>query len=304
MLLASVALASVRWVDVARYPVPVVQALFPVFGAGILLVTALAALARYRRVAAAGILPSVAVVVLAVASLLPHTVAPSGSDLVVMSANLQYGRGSADDVMQAVREHDVDVLVLIEITPEADERLRDAALDTLLPHAVGHSASGAGGSVIRSRYPMTQIDAGDAQLRIRRFDEPVARVATPSGPLVVRAAHPYPPIRGMVADWREGLSLIDQWAREQPADSPLVIAGDFNASRAHPGFRQLLGTLTDSHRAAGQGWVRTWPQGGRIPRFVQIDHVLVRGLGVVDAGVVPLASSDHAAVWARVSPGG
>jgi endonuclease/exonuclease/phosphatase (EEP) superfamily protein YafD len=61
--------------------------------------------------------------------------------------------------------------------------------------------------------------------------------------------------------------------------------------------------MTDAHHVAGQGWVQTWPQGRRLIRpFIQLDHVLVRGLGVVDAGVVQLPGTDHAAVWARLSP--
>jgi len=84
-----------------------------------------------------------------------------------------------------------------------------------------------------------------------------------------------------------------------------VLAGDFNASWGHPGYRAIAQTMTDAHRAAGQGWVRTWPAGRRLIRpFVQLDHVLTRGLGVVDAGVVRVPKTDHAAVWARLALGG
>ena len=39
-----------------------------------------------------------------------------------------------------------------------------------------------------------------------------------------------------------------------------------------------------------------------LTEFIQLDHVLVRGLDVVDTGVVHLPDTDHAAVWARLSP--
>lgn len=58
--------------------------------------------------------------------------------------------------------------------------------------------------------------------------------------------------------------------------------------------------MTDAHRAAGRGWVHTWPQASAIPPFIQLDHVLVRRLGVVDAGQVTVPGTDHAMVWARV----
>ena len=59
--------------------------------------------------------------------------------------------------------------------------------------------------------------------------------------------------------------------------------------------------MTDVTRAAGGGWTRTWPQDAVVPPFVQLHHALVRGDGVVDAGTVTLAGTDHAAVWGTVS---
>ncbi len=81
------------------------------------------------------------------------------------------------------------------------------------------------------------------------------------------------------------------------------MAGDFNASQSHPEFRAMLDGLTDAHRATGGGWVRTWPQGRRIPPFVQLDHVLGRGVTPVDAGVTAVRGTDHAAVWATMTLG-
>ena len=51
--------------------------------------------------------------------------------------------------------------------------------------------------------------------------------------------------------------------RSQPDGIPLVLAGDFNASADHPGYRQVADGLVDAHRAVGAGWVRTWPLGRR-----------------------------------------
>lgn len=60
--------------------------------------------------------------------------------------------------------------------------------------------------------------------------------------------------------------------------------------------------MTDAHRAAGEGWVCTWPQGRRLMRpFIQLDHVLFRGLSVVDAGVVNLPKTDRGGLGAAVA---
>jgi endonuclease/exonuclease/phosphatase family metal-dependent hydrolase len=240
---------------------------------------------------------------LAVPSVFGHTVAPGSGDLVVMSANLQYGGADARSLVVAVREHRVDVLVLLEVTPDAVGRLRVAGLDTVLPESVGRSSPDAGGTIVRSRDGLTLKDPGLDQVSAHAFNEPVVSARYPGGTVVLRAVHSLPPSLSGAADWRSGLADLQAWGQRQPTDEPLVLAGDFNSSWGHPGFRQLAEAMTDAHRAAGQGWVRTWPQGRRLIRpFIQLDHVLVRGLDVVDAGTVHLPNTDHAAVWARLSP--
>src|SRR4029078_9107392 len=112
--------------------------------------------------------------------------------------------------------------------------------------------------------------------------------------------------------WHQDLDRIHDWQLAQPADQPLLLAGDFNASHSHPAFPTMLdrltaapshpacGTmldgLTDPHRATGGGWVRTWPQGRRIPPFVQLDHVLGRGVTAVDARLTAVPGAAPASV--------
>jgi endonuclease/exonuclease/phosphatase (EEP) superfamily protein YafD len=147
------------------------------------------------------------------------------------------------------------------------------------------------------------MDARLDRVSPNAFNEPVVSIHRSTGDVVLRAVHLQPPGIQGAADWRSGLANLQAWRERQPPDQPLVLAGDFNSSWGHPGFRGLAGTLTDAHQAAGQGWVRTWPQGRRLIRpFVQLDHVLTRGLSIVDAGVVLVPNTDHAAVWARLSP--
>jgi endonuclease/exonuclease/phosphatase family metal-dependent hydrolase len=232
-----------------------------------------------------------------------HTVAPRRDDLVVMSANLEFGRADAQSLVTAARAHRVDVLVLIEITPAAVERLRAAGLDTLLSESVGESSQDAGGTIIRSRIPMTLVQPGLDQASAHAFSEPVVSIHRERGDVVLGAVHLPPPGLSGAADWRSGQFDLLAWRQRQSPDQPIVLAGDFNSSWGHPGFRQIAETMTDAHHAAGEGWVRTWPQGRRLIRpFIQLDHVLLRGLGVVDAGAVQLPGTDHAAVWARLSP--
>ena len=302
-LAVAVPLVGVRWVDSSTGPVAVLQSLVPLTGVLVAVLVVVAAVTRrWSPTAAAGALLAVCITI-SVPSLFGNTVAPGRADLVVMSANLEYGGADAQSLVIAAREHRVDVLVLIEVTPSSLARLRVAGLDTLLPGSAGESTQGAGGTIIRSRVPMTLVQAGLDQVSPYAFDEPVVSIHRSTGDVVLRAVHSLPPGLSGAADWRSGLARLQSWRQRQPPDRPVVMAGDFNSSWGHPGFRQVAETMTDAHHAAGEGWVRTWPQGRRLIRpFIQLDHVLVRGIGVVDAGVVQLPGTDHAAVWARLSP--
>ncbi|MDF8265314.1 endonuclease/exonuclease/phosphatase family protein [Luteipulveratus flavus] len=291
---------AARWWDTPRARIPVLQSAFPVVGivAGALLLLAL--LLRGRRLAVAAALVACVPAVLGVRAALPDTVDAGPRDEVVMVSNLEIGSADAASVVRAVREQRVTSLVLVEVTPDAADRLRTAGLEKLLPYAVGSPQQGAEGTVIRSRHPLTTLHSAHVS---RRFDQPVARVHADEGAYVLRAVHPYPPVPDLVASWHRQLGELAAWRDAQPADEPLVMAGDFNASAAHPAFRRVVRTMTDAHRATGAGWVRTWPQGHTLPPFVQLDHVLVRRLGVVDAGVEEIDGTDHAAAWARLRVG-
>lgn len=301
-VLVAVPLIGVRWVDSTIGIVAVLQSMVPVVALGVAGLLVVAMVARHWRVAVvAGALLAVCAT-FAVPSVLGHTEAPGRDDLVVMSANLEYGRADALTLVTAVRDRRVDVLVLLEVTPSAVERLRSAGLDSLLPESVGRSGRDAGGTIIRSRIPLTLLEPGVDQVSPHAFNEPVASIHRSDGDVVLHAVHAEPPSPWGAVDWRYSLADLQAWRERQPTDRPVVMAGDFNSSQSHPGFRQVADTMVDAHRGAGLGWVRTWPVGSRVPAFIQLDHVLVRGMQVVDAGTVTIPRTDHRAIWARLSP--
>ncbi len=296
-LLGVLVLVVLRWVDHAAV-VPVLQAFFPVAGVVAALLLLVLVLAREWPLAGLASVLLVPFAVLAVAPLVPRTVPAGPDDLVVMSLNLQLGRADTPTVLELVAQRHVDVLVLQEVTAAADRRLERAGIDALLPHAIGQTRESPGGTMVHSHRPLTEVEGGTEP---SAFHQPVVRVQTLAGPVVLRAAHPVPPLPASWERWRHELAALERWRARQPADVPVLLVGDFNASHAHPAFRQVADTMTDAHRAAGRGWVRTWPRESTLPPFIQLDHVLVRGTGVVDAGVSVVPDTDHAAVWARLS---
>lgn len=292
---------SVRWWATPSWRLPMIQALYPVLAAGlslVLVVGALVLLRRRRRGPAALVaLPLLVPAALAAGTLSSDTVAAGARDEVVLAANLQYGQADPQAIVSSVRTRGVSSLVLVEVTPSAWAGLRRAGLDTVLPHQVGAPRTGAGGSMVLSRHPLRTVAVPGAA---PGFAQPAARVSAPGGAYVMRAVHTYPPTGGLGHRWADQLAELARWQRSVPSGEPLVLAGDFNASASHPGFRQVRDGMTDALAATGAGWVRTWPREERIPPFVGIDHVLTRGMPVVDAGTVRLPGSDHDGVWARL----
>lgn len=290
---------GLRWVDSAAVPVVVVQSALPLFGivAGgcALLLLAL----RRWRLGGVALVVLLAFVVVGAPALRSGGVAPQDDDLVVFSANLRYGEADPAAVVSAARARDADVVVLVEVTPEALEAVEAAGLGHDWPNQTGIPLPGAAGLVVRSDLHIDPVDWGPD------YPQPWAgatgRITLENGrTVVVRGSHPNAPNLRDAGPWRAALADYDHWARTRHLDEPVVMAGDFNAGFGHPAFRQLASGFTDAHRAAGRGWVRTWPVGGRVPPFTQLDHVLVRGVDVVDAGTDDLPGTDHRAVWARL----
>lgn len=297
---------AVRWLDVPAYLVAVAQAAVPVAGALVVVTTVGAALLRRRRITVIGAVASVVVVIGAAPFVRPFPGnANLADDLMVMSSNLDLGGADVEALTAHVRALDVDVLVLVEATPEAVGRLRDLGLEQTLPYEAGQPGPGTQGTVIRSRFPMTERQTASSAGEVSR-SEPVVVVELPQTggmatprQVVIRAIHRLPPTAPNVSAWRSSFDGLAAWAHSQPDGIPLLLVGDFNASADHPGFRKVAADFIDAHQGMGAGWVRTWPHGRRwVPPFVQIDHLLARGLSVTSAGSGVVAGTDHAFVWA------
>jgi len=101
--------------------------------------------------------------------------------------------------------------------------------------------------------------------------------------------------------WRSELAQLRTWLSRR--DGQVVVAGDFNATLDHRQLRSILGVgYRDAAEQVGAGLVRTYPAERRIPPFVGIDHVLIRGGPVATAFETrAVAGSDHRAVAAAIA---
>jgi endonuclease/exonuclease/phosphatase (EEP) superfamily protein YafD len=218
-----------------------------------------------------------------------------GWDLQVMTTNLQFGRGDAGAVTAAVREHDVDLLSVQELTPTALRSLMDAGLSDELRYRFVRTGATTQGTGIWSRYPLSQERETDRLI----FENLAAVADTPQGPVEFFAMHPIPPTP---TDGNRGADISTAAvAFMDSAAGPAVVAGDLNATVDNVPMRRLadLGYL-DAATAAGAGMVRTWPDDlAPLPPLVALDHVLTRDLPTAHAvEVVAIPGTDHRALIA------
>ncbi|HEX4223415.1 MAG TPA: endonuclease/exonuclease/phosphatase family protein [Pseudonocardiaceae bacterium] len=221
----------------------------------------------------------------------------SGRRLRVLASNLYLGRGDVKTIVELVREHQVDVLNLVELTQDAAEELARAGLFELLPHRVLQPVEAGRGSGIAARYPLAPLDLPGPAL----LEQPSARIEIDSAVVEVVAVHPVPPT-GDPQTWKAEMGGLPA-AR---SDGPIrILAGDFNGTLDHGTFRRLLRTgYHDAAAQRGAGLRRTWPS-AKFPPPVTIDHVLVdRRAAVAEYRVFDVPNSDHKAVFAElVLPG-
>ncbi|OZC97526.1 hypothetical protein CH275_25755 [Rhodococcus sp. 06-235-1A] len=219
------------------------------------------------------------------------------SNLTVLHANIWLGQADLDGLVALVEQHRPDVLTLVELTPEADARLRPRLAGSL-PHAYVSAAPGGNGTGIYSRLPLVDEQRHDGFVT----ELLSARVEMPGRPLVF-AVHPVPPWPREPSEWVRELGLLRQLLAKIPIDDgPVVVAGDFNATQDHRRYRDLQdGRFVDAAVATGAGMLRTYPAHTWHPPVIAIDHVLVADMAVRSVEAVTIPGSDHRGILARLA---
>ena len=143
-----------------------------------------------------------------------------------------------------------------ELTDDAEAGLQQAGVGDLLPYRVTQPVPYGTRGSIYARYPLR----GGPPAAPPSVARCTARLDLPSGQFVhlacIHAAPPKPPWSpGATARWRSQLSALPA-----PGDSPLILAGDFNATVDHAQFRQLL------RRGYADAASQAWQWAARDPR--------------------------------------
>jgi endonuclease/exonuclease/phosphatase (EEP) superfamily protein YafD len=230
---------------------------------------------------------------------------PQGeSSLRLASANVLMIHRDPDRVITDLVAQHPDLIVLQEISHEwADAIERSAALAPW-PHRMIYAQLGSFGVAVLSKVPLTMTVEDLAGV-------PMAKVAlTMDGQRIdVYNVHTLPPRSGeYTAIWSEQMAILADRVRTSPV--PVILAGDFNATRHHPSYTRLTQSgLYDAHARVGRASAKTWPNGIFPVPSLRLDHVLVSdGITVHDVREGPANGSDHKPLfvdlgWESPQPG-
>lgn len=253
-------------------------------------------------------------------------VAGRAVELTVLTQNVLVGQVPAVDLVALVRRERPDVLVLTELTGTLVTDLDAAGLGDLLPYRHLAAKPWEGDTGIWSAHPV----AGTPVPGIWSGHDVV--VETPGGDVRLLGVHPSPPLK---ATWAQD---FDRLARHLESTAgpdgvvggsdglPVVVCGDFNATRYNAPMRRLLDLgLTDAAAARTWSWQQpTWPveAGSRsaatatveadLPGLallqrigsrplLRLDQVLVpRSAEVLKVRTIRMADTDHLGLLVRV----
>lgn len=227
---------------------------------------------------------------------------PGPPTLTLRVLTLNVKKGSADPAMivSVLQRHQVDALAVQELTPEFVHRLADAGVTRLLPFCHLDPRPSSRGTGLWSRWPLIPL----APIRGLTAAAPRARVEPADGwSVTLTAVHPIAPVRRRGLRWQRELEVIrSELAR---SDGPQVVAGDFNASRDHRPFRDLLaaGLLDCADAARRRPWPGfTWPAGLGLLPVMRLDHVLVSRPGATarESRIIRVPATDHRGVLAVI----
>ncbi len=228
----------------------------------------------------------------------------SGSALTMVRLRLLTvnARGGAADpaaLLRTLQRHNVDVLAVQDLTPHMVGRLAAAGLGQLLPFSHLDPRPGSADTGLWARWPLTPLPPVPGLTEAA----PRARINPPGGqPVTLTAVHPLAPMHGHADIWQRELALIQQTLAT--IDEPQVVAGDFNASRDHRPFRDLLaaGFLDCADSSQSRSWPGfTWPAAGGMLPVMRLDHVLVSRTAMVRmTRAIRLPHTDHHGVLAAI----
>jgi endonuclease/exonuclease/phosphatase (EEP) superfamily protein YafD len=217
--------------------------------------------------------------------------------LRLFSANVYHANPDLGRIGQEIRAAAPDLVALQEVDPDGAARLQRSGVLARFPYAVTDLRKSPSGIGLWSRLPVADSQVQD----VHGMAVIKATILVGSHRLRLYSVHTVAPLGDDRVRWRAQLRWVEEEIRRERG--PLVVAGDFNATRYHHSFRRLLSErLEDAHERRGTGWATTWPRNRwPLPPLMRLDHVLVSpdiGVRSVREGIGQ--GSDHRPIIAEL----
>jgi endonuclease/exonuclease/phosphatase (EEP) superfamily protein YafD len=253
---------------------------------------------RWVLTIASALLCAVMLVVLLPRYLGPEKSAMPSVPVRVLTANLSLGAADPNAVVALARDT-ADVLSVQELTPGLAVALSAAGLDAVMPYRSIDPRKNAEGIGIWSRYPIADsrvISGYQLAMRVARIQVPGVVIA-PSLLAVHLAAPWVQPLEYFRDDIARFPTTLQAAARDAGSGA-VIVAGDLNSTYDMRPFRRLLDAgYRDAAEQAGAGLTRSFPSRSWSGPVFGIDHVLICNAAATAAQTMPVAGSDHRALF-------
>lgn len=260
----------------------VVDSFLPWVWVPLLIAVLLALTTRSFFVIAVSLVPVIVWSVVFVPRILPlDAPAASTSDLTLVTQNIGSDASAIGGILSTITAEKPQVIALQEVTTDT------AAEVTSTLSGDGYGYQTVTGTVgVWSTVPIKDVEPltlGIGWYRAIRLD-----LETSQGSVRLYVVHA---LSVRLGDYSERNSMIAALSAlvAEDASSPLIVAGDFNATIDDAAMSQLTDTVTEPRMSSG-GFGFTWPSGFPMTRP---DHIFLRGLTATRSDVLAASGSDH-----------
>jgi len=236
------------------------------------------------------------IILICTMTLLPYlksapSVASNGKTVKILQANTLYLNKNTQALERLILEENPDIIALSEVNTIFAQTL--VGLKEKYPHQlIEPKDRDARGLALLSRLDVTKIQTisfGDPAVPAH-----LAHISVDGQDLVLASVHPRTPLHGLALRDADFAAMADRFASTAADGTPLVIAGDFNATPFCPALKNLMRGLALSDARQGHGLQQTWPVWLPAPLRIPIDHVLVSPeISVLEYRLGPNVGSDH-----------
>lgn len=300
--LAAVFLAPELFSLAQALPFVIFAALRPAAAVGLLILTALTLLARWRwwpQALAVGLVAALALGYVIVSRTIAGSAPGPGRTLTLLSFNVYDGHADVGALAQTIDTQRPDVVVM----PEAGEHYRQLLLPMIADLGYRSWTTGLPGAedvegILILAAPRLDNVAAEP-LHVGTKFRWIQLFGGTLGATHVVAVHAAAPLPGQMRRWLSDTRTLQRWCG--PGRGPNILIGDFNATLDQSLLRSATSDCADVAVEQGLGLVATWPSA--LPRWfgIQIDHVFTAG-GIQSANlqVLDIPGSDHRALLTRV----